>query len=54
VWPPGHCSRAVARGKKSGVTVMKVGLIVPLTGDIAAMGQGMNNGATLFGFSFFT
>lgn len=29
---------------------MKVGLIVPLTGDIAAMEQGMNNGATLFSF----
>ncbi|MEW6202108.1 MAG: branched-chain amino acid ABC transporter substrate-binding protein [bacterium] len=33
--------------KKAGVTVIKIGLIVPLTGDIAAMGQGMKNGATL-------
>ena len=28
-------------------TVVKIGLIGPLTGDIAAMGQGMKNGATL-------
>ncbi|MFH1514015.1 MAG: branched-chain amino acid ABC transporter substrate-binding protein [bacterium] len=28
-------------------TVIKIGLIGPLTGDIAAMGQGMKNGATL-------
>ena len=35
-------------GKKAGGDkIVKIGLIVPLTGDIAAMGQGMNNGATL-------
>jgi branched-chain amino acid transport system substrate-binding protein len=35
-------------GKKAGgETVVTIGLIAPLTGDIAAMGQGMKNGATL-------
>lgn len=36
------CSKKESDGK-----VVRIGLIVPLTGDIAAMGQGMNNGATL-------
>jgi len=39
----GGCAGKSAGGEK----VVKIGLIVPLTGDIAAMGQGMNNGATL-------
>ena len=35
------------KGGAGGGKVIKIGLIVPLTGDIAAMGQGMRNGATL-------
>lgn len=37
------CSKKSAGGAK----LVRIGLIVPLTGDIAAMGQGMRNGATL-------
>lgn len=33
--------------KTAGEKVVRIGLIVPLTGDIAAMGQGMRNGAGL-------
>lgn len=36
------CSKKGGGGK-----AVRIGLIVPLTGDIAAMGQGMHNGATL-------
>ena len=41
----GGCAPKSDGGKKD--TVVKIGLIAPLTGDIAAMGQGMKNGATL-------
>lgn len=33
--------------KKEKLKTLKIALVVPLTGDIAAMGQGMKNGATL-------
>lgn len=33
--------------KRAKEKVVKIALVVPLTGDIAAMGQGMKNGATL-------
>lgn len=35
------------KGKEGGGEKIKIGVIVPLTGDIAAMGQGMKNGAVL-------
>lgn len=41
----GGCAKKQSGGKE--LKVVKIGLIAPLTGDIAAMGQGMNNGAIL-------
>ncbi len=44
----GGCAGGKKGPKKAGgAIIIKIGLIVPLTGDIAAMGQGMKNGSTL-------
>jgi branched-chain amino acid transport system substrate-binding protein len=43
-WAVGGCSGGKDKG---GGKVVEIALIAPLSGDIAAMGQGMKNGATL-------